>query len=245
MRSRELDTKFHQMKRGPSSGAPPSSITRAGPSSARSTGALPASSTASVFSGSGNPSRVKWPCTGNSARSSCSAGRRTLAPGFEFQRHVEGVGVHLHRRVLAEGAAGDHRHLHAVDRHDRQLRLRVVGKIGRDFLVLARQRDPGLQAVEAVRHVAQPLGRALGMHDAAAGGHPVDVAGIDLLHRAERVAMHHRAVPQVGDGGQADVRVRAHRHRLLGPRAGRGRCGRRRRRGRRCAGRHSAARARR
>jgi hypothetical protein len=45
------------------------------------------------------------------------------------------------------------------------------------------------------------------MGDAAAGGHPVDGAGLDGLHAAEIVAMEDLAVEEVGDGGQADVRV--------------------------------------
>src|SRR5579864_2511365 len=47
------------------------------------------------------------------------------------------------------------------------------------------------------------------MHDAAAGGHPVHVAGNDLLLGPETVAVHDRAFEQVGDGRKADVRMRA------------------------------------
>jgi hypothetical protein len=56
-----------------------------------------------------------------------------------------------------------------------------------------------------------PLRRgALAVDDAAAGHHPVDVAGGDRLHGAERVAMQDLAIEQPGDGGQADVRMRPH-----------------------------------
>ena len=48
------------------------------------------------------------------------------------------------------------------------------------------------------------------MHDAAAGGHPVDGPRLDALHDAGAVAVLHGPFEQVGDGGQADVRVRAH-----------------------------------
>ena len=51
---------------------------------------------------------------------------------------------------------------------------------------------------------------ALGMGDAGAGGHPVDVAGHDRLVGAEAVAVQDLALEQVGDGGEADMRVRAH-----------------------------------
>jgi hypothetical protein len=48
------------------------------------------------------------------------------------------------------------------------------------------------------------------MHDAAPGGHPVDGAGLDALHHAGGVAVQHRALEEIGHGGQADVRVRPH-----------------------------------
>src|ERR1700734_190423 len=53
-------------------------------------------------------------------------------------------------------------------------------------------------------------GGALGMHDAAPGGHPVHRAGPDRHRGAEAVAMHDLAVEQVGDGGEPDMRVRPH-----------------------------------
>jgi hypothetical protein len=48
------------------------------------------------------------------------------------------------------------------------------------------------------------------MDDALAGRHPVDRAGLDPLHRAERVAVLDRAVEEVGEGGEADVRMGPH-----------------------------------
>jgi hypothetical protein len=48
------------------------------------------------------------------------------------------------------------------------------------------------------------------MGDAPARRHPVDVAGPDLLHAAQRVAVHLRAVEQVGDGGKTDMRMGTH-----------------------------------
>ena len=56
---------------------------------------------------------------------------------------------------------------------------------------------------------ASPL-EALGMRDAAAGGHPVDLAGPDRLLGTHAVPMHDLAVEQIRDGGEADVGVRAH-----------------------------------
>jgi hypothetical protein len=48
------------------------------------------------------------------------------------------------------------------------------------------------------------------MHDALAGGHQVDFARPDRQRRSEAVAVEDLAVEQVGDGGEADMRMRAH-----------------------------------
>ena len=84
------------------------------------------------------------------------------------------------------------------------------------FFVLLRQPDPGLDAVQAMAACAHVVAGAFGMGDAASRRHPVDVAGLDLLHRAQGVAMHLSAVEQIGDGGQADMGMRAHIHALAG-----------------------------
>src|SRR4029434_8734295 len=67
-----------------------------------------------------------------------------------------------------------------------------------------------LDALQALRLPATLAVRALGMHDAASGRHPVDVARRDRLHEAEAVAMHDAALEEIGDGGEADMRMRAH-----------------------------------
>ena len=70
------------------------------------------------------------------------------------------------------------------------------------------QRDPGLDAEQAVAVRAQRRVGAFGMRDAAPGCHPVHVAWDDRLFGAEAVPMQDLAVEQVGDGCQADMRVR-------------------------------------
>jgi hypothetical protein len=70
------------------------------------------------------------------------------------------------------------------------------------------QRDPQLRRVQARAFVQ----RVLGVGDAAPGGHQVDLAGTDDLFVAQRVAVHHLALDEPGEGLQADVRVRAHVH---------------------------------
>ena len=62
---------------------------------------------------------------------------------------------------------------------------------------------------------------ALGMHDAAAGGHPVDLARPDRHRGAEAVAVHDLAVEQVGDGGEPDMRMRPHVEAVAGAELGR------------------------
>jgi len=130
----------------------------------------------------------------------------------EFGVDVEERRVHLHRRAQAQGRAGDEACAHATGIEDRQFRSRVVeeGRIG--FLVLARQGDPGLDAVHAPAVAARAL-EALGVRDAPARDHPVDFAGADGLLRAHTVAMHDLALVQVAEGGEADMRVRPHVHR--------------------------------
>jgi hypothetical protein len=54
------------------------------------------------------------------------------------------------------------------------------------------------------------------MDDAAAGGHPVDIAGADLLHGPEAVAVNDRPFEQVGHRRQVDVRMRANVHPFAG-----------------------------
>ena len=63
MRAREVATKFQTISRGPSSGAPPSTKTRAGPC-ARTVTARPSMSTPRVRVASASPSTVTAPSTG-------------------------------------------------------------------------------------------------------------------------------------------------------------------------------------
>ena len=79
-----------------------------------------------------------------------------------------------------------------------------------DLLVVSRQRDPALQAMQRLAAHAALRRGALGMHDAASRGHPVDFARPDRHRRAEAVAVHDLAVEQEGDGGEPDVRMRPH-----------------------------------
>ena len=136
--------------------------------------------------------------------------------GFEARIGIEDEGEHLHRRFQPERLARDQPQGDAL--------LLAFGKIGntemlemrRRFLVGLGQDDPALNPVNPVTRGAHSIAGALGMGDAAARRHPVDVAGLDFLHRSQRVAMHLRAVEQIGDGGQPDMGMRAHIDALAG-----------------------------
>ncbi len=73
------------------------------------------------------------------------------------------------------------------------------------------QGEPGLDAIHGPPMAAQVF-EAFGVGHALAGGHPVDLAGLDLLVGAHAVAVGHLTLKQIGQGGQADMRVRTHVH---------------------------------
>jgi hypothetical protein len=85
-----------------------------------------------------------------------------------------------------------------------------------DFFLASRQRDPALQAEHLLAVGALDVRRALGMRDAAPGGHQIHGAGLDFLNVALAVAVHDAAVEQIGDGGESDMRMRTHVHALAG-----------------------------
>jgi hypothetical protein len=85
----------------------------------------------------------------------------------------------------------------------------VVREARVDLLLAVGQGHPGLNAVHGAAELAQGL-EALGMGDAAAGRHPVDLARADGEVGTDAVLVGDLALEQVGQGGQADVRVRAH-----------------------------------
>ena len=90
------------------------------------------------------------------------------------------------------------------------------------FLERQRQRRPQLQPVHVVRDVAQdPAACAPNGQCRGPDGHPVDGAGLDALHGAQAVPVQHRALEQISDRREADVRMRPHVVVVLGPRGDR------------------------
>src|SRR5687768_10044382 len=86
----------------------------------------------------------------------------------------------------------------------------MMAKARRAFFVALRKREPGLQAPGARAARAQRLRRALGMHDAAARGHPVDIARPDRLAHPKAILVKDLAVEEIRHCGKADMRMRAH-----------------------------------
>jgi hypothetical protein len=91
----------------------------------------------------------------------------------------------------------------------------MVFECGRGGFMRFWQCHPGLDAVQRAAGLAQVFRRAFGMRDAAPGGHPVYVAWMYRLHRAERIAMQYRAFEQIGDRRQTDMRMRPHGNALF------------------------------
>ena len=113
--------------------------------------------------------------------------------------------------MRAVGAAHHQAHALALAGNARQLVRAMMGEGRRALLMRLGQRRPGLDAEAAGRGACLHLAAlALGMDDAAPGRHQVDLAGLDGERRAQAVAMEHLALEQIGDGGEPDVRVRAH-----------------------------------
>ena len=130
--------------------------------------------------------------------------------GFEFQGQVQRGGQGSHGRSDTEGRANQYAHRGTGQLHFGDVACGRMRKRRRILLMLGGQRRPELEAMAAAGNAAQIIGRALGMHDAPACSHPVDGAGLDALHHAGGVAVHHGSLQQIGHRGQADVGVRAH-----------------------------------
>ena len=79
--------------------------------------------------------------------------------------------------------------------------------VGFALLIGGGHGQPDLQAMHVRAAFPQRLWGALDMGDGTAGGHPADLAGADQLIRAEAVLVLQLPLEQVGEGGQADMRV--------------------------------------
>jgi len=112
------------------------------------------------------------------------------------------------RRGMTERAAGDDMHGRAGKPYPRDPFCGQMLERRRGVLERFGQGHPELQPVGAMGTAQEILRRPLGVDDAAPGRHPVDGARLDPLHDAGRVAVHDRALEQVGEGRQPDVRMR-------------------------------------
>ena len=78
------------------------------------------------------------------------------------------------------------------------------------LLMVFRQRQPELQAMQPVILYCDAGAFTFRMGDATAGHHQVNVAGADGLEAADGIPMENLALEQVGHGCYANVRMRAH-----------------------------------
>src|SRR5688572_6066285 len=198
MRSFDEETKFHSMNRLPT-GSPPSSISTLGPRAENEHAAFAERLAIDVDRAGSNVGRTLG----------ILCGKLETRSGGEFAVEVEQRRMRVHGRPGAERFACNEAPAYAVLLEGRKLGCGVVGEGGVGFLVLLRQRDPGLDAVHAAALAPRAL-EALGMRDAAAGGHQIHLAGPDRLLGADAVAVHDLAVEEVGERGEPDVRMRAH-----------------------------------
>ncbi len=122
---------------------------------------------------------------------------------------------HGHRGVRRSGAgysghlAGDHpdQGSGVVGRDEPDVTAAQVLVARVDPLLVAREIDPELDAVEQATGLDQPLRWLLDVQDAAAGGHPLGVAVADRAAATVVVLVVEDAVEDVGDGLEAAVRV--------------------------------------
>ena len=209
MRSLREETKFHQMCRGPSIGAPPTSTTRASARRRHRDGVAGTEhqqlSGRELVAGDVDLAVDDIDRALLGRRHRAASSRRPRASPPRTACPTGSAPATARRRLPATT-----RTLLAVAGDDRQLVAATCAKPGVISSSLGRQRHPALQAVQRLAVDAVLRRGALGMHDAAAGGHPVDLAGPDRHGGAEAVAVHDLAVEQVGHGGEPDMRMRPH-----------------------------------
>ncbi len=206
IRAGELATKFHQMCRSPSTGAPPMSDEAAGAERVHLGGA-------SVKHGHGagcEPLRAHadLPLDDVDGAFGVLVRKRQRRPCLQRRRHVERRRADADRRARAVGGASHDLQRRARSRDVRNRRRGMVIEAGRVLFVGRRQRHPRLNPVQRPAAPARLVAGPFGVDDPAAGQHPVHVAWPDGLVRPEAVAVVHLAGEQVGHRRERDVRVR-------------------------------------
>jgi hypothetical protein len=79
-----------------------------------------------------------------------------------------------------------------------------------DILGAVRQGHPALNTMNMRTAGARGVRRPFGVHNASAGRHPVHIAGMYLPDITQTVTVFERAVEQISDRGQRNMRVRPH-----------------------------------
>src|SRR5436190_4217466 len=140
-----------------------------------------------------------------------------------------GLGIDRHRAARGQmdvgidgrAVTGDWRGLAPERSHDdpgadsipldqRQIGLGHMLEGGVHLLLGRGQGEPGLDAAELGPVRTKRRRRTLRVGDPLARGHQIDRARLDRGEGAERIAVVDRPGEEIGDGGEVDVRVRAH-----------------------------------
>nr|WP_229477079.1 hypothetical protein [Massilia rubra] len=136
-----------------------------------------------------------------------------LAAGAHRNSAHEYTGQRLQRAFAAIPCAGDQVQvdLAAIELQRRNVAPLQPGVGRRRHLQASRQVDPELQDFELAALFAKRRRRYFGMHDAAAGRHPLHAAGADDALVPGAILVHQGAVDDEGHGVEAAVRMRPER----------------------------------
>ena len=210
MRSLLLETKFQKMCRFSGSGSPPRIMSRAAPDAFKHDLGARLEHDQLVL---GEAARLAFDLdlAADDIGGALDVLRADLEAGAVDQGYV---GV----EQIGKGAGG---RTQTVQRTRQQPQRRAVAvglgqafrsevlEAGLGFFVRDRQRDPALEAEHRASRRAHRRAAALGVDDAAPRRHEVDLARVDRLHVSFAVPMHDLAFDQIGQRGQADMRMGA------------------------------------
>src|SRR5918993_3103928 len=118
--------------------------------------------------------------------------------------HIEQRRQCFHISLRAEGFAGYQPRPDATTFVSGQICGGMMREGGIRLLVFPRQRHPRLNAMHLSAFRTRPL-ESLGMRDATACGHPVNLARPDRLLETQAVTMRDLAFKQISDGGKPDM----------------------------------------
>ena len=129
--------------------------------------------------------------------------------------HIQGIRIGGDRRSFAERFAHNNAYVDIPDVYLRQLLRRVMLKCRIALLLSVRKCDPRLDAVQ-IRNNIQVIASTLRVDNASAGGHEIYGARPNRLDETQAISMHDLSLEEIGNGCDANVRVRSHVDSLAG-----------------------------